>query len=213
VPLVDPTLVAIADAIATGASARARREVLAILANAERDGPVDVAMSANALAGRAAVSLGNRREAAKHFQRVIDTWKRTAPPTTALPDDDAALRALARSLDALGEASFFVAEEKRLAAFAKPNPTAREIDGAERAYRAIVEIAPMPPPRWTADAAARVGDLWAAYADSHGETPDATSSHERARAAYRLCQKLAEKLAVEDELTRRCDDWLARDQP
>lgn len=262
--LLDPRLVAARDAIATGGSARAKLELLAILATSQRDGPIDVTMSAAALAGRAAVSLGDRREAAKHFQTAVDAWKREEARSRAVPADDAGRRALGRSLDALGEALFFFAEEKRLAAAAITLPRSkgtsegfrramvdylreqrRAVDEAEAAYRKIVDITPFPPPRWTVDSASRVGELWSAIADSvraapfppewlgDGPAPGggnvtraelraafraqldeaAAPATERARAAYRTCRALAEKLAVEDELTVRCDDWVARDQP
>src|SRR5690606_23554233 len=100
-------------------------------------------------------------------------------------DEGQKLRRLARALTAVGEALFYFAEEKRVAAEAIKFPAYKgpgtrdavlkhingpvadwmtkkmpAIEAAEQEYLKIVELQPAPPPRWVIAAGSQVGTLW-----------------------------------------------------
>ena len=100
-------------------------------------------------------------------------------------DEAAGKQAIAGVLMAVSEAKFFFAEEKRAAVDSIPPPAPRgddlgayaltlvtpwvlrkhaAIDEAEKAYVEILDLQPVPPPRWVVDAAARVARMRAKLA-------------------------------------------------
>jgi hypothetical protein len=115
----------------------------------------------------------------------------------ALGGDEATQqRRLGRALMAVGEAVFFAAEQKRRESDKLARPVyrgsgAREdvlkfintklkdwvmakrpaIEGVEKAYKRVVDIQPIPPPRWVVAAAERVGAMWSGFVDDFRNTP------------------------------------------
>lgn len=98
-------------------------------------------------------------------------------------------------------------------------------------YRAIAELAPVPPPRWVVEGAARVGQLWAALADEltslvppAGAQVDADSLDslkramsasaapllERARRSLEVCVEHGRRERVAPQVVARCQEALAR---
>jgi hypothetical protein len=103
-------------------------------------------------------------------------------------------------------------------------------DEAEQAYRKVTDIRPVPPPRWVIASAAEVGTmlealvtdldtvpvppaiqkdptLLAAYRDALRDA--LAPQRERAKAAYRVCQGMAEKFQHHDAYSKTCKDRLA----
>jgi hypothetical protein len=97
-------------------------------------------------------------------------------------------RRLARTLNAVGEALFFAAEQRRKGVDAIKFPAYRgsgrredvlahiqtkvdawmkkkmpAIEEAEREYRRVLDVTPVPPPRWVIASGARVGQLWGRF--------------------------------------------------
>ncbi len=171
-------------------------------------------------------------------------------------DESQRLRRLGKSLDAVGEALFAAAEDERLAhvetvkpgVYAGPNDGAailryvkRTVPGwaqkrrtaiqrAEALYRRITELSPVPPPRWTVDATARVAGMWASFSSdyflvvpkrmSHPPNADVSSIElldlagagavraDHAKPAYQQCVMLSVRYQYADELTKGCERWL-----
>lgn len=171
-------------------------------------------------------------------------------------DENQRIHRLGKSLDAVGEALFAAAEDERVThvetvkplAYAGPNdgaailgyvkrtvpPWAQKrhaaIQRAEALYRRITELAPVPPPRWTVDATARVAGMWASFASDYflvvPKTRDApkgadVSSTEllelagsravrvdHATPAYQQCARISLRYQYTDELTKGCERWL-----
>src|SRR6185503_3736915 len=161
---------------------------------------LDAVMAAHALLGRACDRLGDRKCAEKEYAVVLSLWQARGgggAKLDALGADDAArMPRVARALLAAGEALFFFAEQKRSEAEKVTMPAyggsgSREdvlkhlntkvgpwlkqkrslLEETENAYVKIVELQPVPPPRWVIDAAARVGGMWDRFVTAFRATP------------------------------------------
>jgi tetratricopeptide (TPR) repeat protein len=188
----DTRLDAAAHFIKDGQHQKARGELTKVLPDIDKTGRLDVKMAAHALLGRACGSLGDAKCAADHYKIVQAAWKDPAAAVKGLDaaggDDKAKLERQRRALDAVGEALFHAAEEKRLAtekekfpeykgkgdkdSFTKHITTkvaawvkARQarIEEADKAYSAVAQIQPLPPPRWVVASGARVGQMWGKF--------------------------------------------------
>lgn len=170
-------------------ASRARPLLQAAVVNLDRDGSLDAKMAGHALLARACQASKDITCAASEYQRVRELWQ---DPTQAMDslgaaakdEQDKKVRAQ-RALNALGEATFFVAEQKRAAADAERFPAYRgsgtkddvlkhintkigawlkarraKVQEAEQAYGAVVAIRPAPHPHWVIASASRVGDMW-----------------------------------------------------
>lgn len=173
---------------------------------------------------------------------------------SAWPDEDEGrqTRRLARVLTAIGEARFMVAEAQqrtevdplRMPAFpgggtfeAFATATLRPwlekkraaIEATSRAYGAVLEVQPAPPPRWVVAAGRAVGLMWAGFVD---ELDAAGARHkgvkgfrealraltepfraDRARPAMQACIGYGAKLQWADPGVRDCERWLAKNYP
>lgn len=162
-------------------------------------GRVDQKMAGSALLGRALVHASQRARAEKEFASVLELWKgdeTVARLSGDAPDEPTRKDRLRRALLAVGEAMFFFAEEKRAAADKIQFPTMvgrgdtaaikefidkkvvpwvkkkrPAIQEADDAYVKIAKLEPAPPPHWLVDAAARVGEMKAAFAASFRAAP------------------------------------------
>lgn len=134
-------------------------------------------------------------------------------------------RALGRALEAIGEATLFRAdtagaEYLQLAVKRGDKASLKKkeeaLARAEKAYLAVLQLEPVPPPRQTVAAGARVarlyGQLWAqvhtAFGDVVGEPYLA-----RAKAAHKTCVDYAAKFQVADPGAANCSAWLTRHYP
>ncbi len=173
-------------------------------------------------------------------------------------DDGAKDRRLAKALNAVGEAYFFAAEERRKAevdtlkfpAYTGPGDKASvvkhinskvvewygkkkvAIEKVEPEYIKILELKPVPPPKWVIAAGSRAGLMWGDFVDDFRRAPipaawktdaelrgvyydalDAASEPfktRNAKPALKKCLDLSVKYQYFDEFSRNCEVWLAK---
>jgi hypothetical protein len=174
-------------------------------------------------------------------------------------DDARRIRRLARVLNAVGEATFDAGERARKSdvealrfpSFAGKtndaqavldfvNTAARDwyvakqraIEATEQLYVRVLDIQPVPPPRWVVAAAATVGIMWSDFVDEVRRAPvperwkkDAVlrrayegalaewtkpllATH--AKPAMRKCLEIGRNYQYWDERTRTCEQWLEK---
>ena len=178
---------------------------------------------------------------------------------TAYPADDEAQheRRLGKSLAAVGEAFFFAAEERRLAEvetlkfpeYKGPGDKASvkqhidtkvkdwylkkmaAIQKVEPEYAKILELKPVPPPKWVIAAGSRAGLMWGDFVDDFRRAPipkawrgteleqlyttkiDEVSEPYKAnhaRPALKKCLDLSSRFQYFDGFSRSCEVWLAK---
>ncbi len=164
----------------------ARQRLEASMAMFDRNGTIDVQMLAHAMLGRVFVLLDKQPKAAVEYGKVRALYRDPAGVLRKIQEayGHGEERPLARALTAVGEATFFFAEEKRRAADAIPLPiytgtgqrddVAAHVSGplsawltqrraaigeAEKAYVEAVGIEPAAPPKWVVLGAARVARM------------------------------------------------------
>jgi TolA-binding protein len=243
-----------------GANDKARTVLGGAMTMLDR-GPPDLVVRAHALAAKVASSRANAtHEWAKVRAAWSDPAAAERALRRSWPGEDESQgdRRMARALNAVGEAIVAAAEELRLAAveplklapFTGPSDRAAletyatttlrtfvvqkrsAIERVEEAYRAVVELRPVPPPVSVVVASAAVGEMWADFADELRRVPPAGAWRKdraferaylaaadeasapirqtRAVPAMRACVAYAAKYAVADPRARRCDAWLAK---
>lgn len=170
-------------------ASRARPLLQAAVATLDKDGSLDAKMAGHALLGRACQASKDPTCAATQYQKVRELWQDPSQAMDAIgagaKDEQDKKARTQRALNALGEAMFFVAEQKRAEADAERFPAyhgsgtkddvvkhintkigawlkARrsKVQEAEQAYAAVVAIRPGPHPHWVIASSSRVGDLW-----------------------------------------------------
>jgi TolA-binding protein len=177
----------------------------------------------------------------------------------AYPTEDDAQRArrLGKAIASVGEAIFFAAEERRVAdvdslkfpEYRGPGDKASvkahvdtkvrdwylkkmaAIQRVEPEYAKVLDLKPMPPPKWVIAAGSRSGLMWGDFVDDFRRSPipkawrgteleqvytgeiDRVSEpykRERARPALEKCLKLSTTYQYFDGFSRSCEVWLAR---
>lgn len=159
----------------------------AAMGQIDKNATIDIQIMAHGALGRALFALHKPPQAAAEYAKVRALYREPAAVIQKLRRDsggDVDERRLAKIVTAVGEATFFFAEEKRRAAeaIALPNyqGTGRRedvaaytsgplvawlvarrtaIDVAEKAYLEGLALQPMPVPRWVVASAARVARL------------------------------------------------------
>jgi lipopolysaccharide biosynthesis regulator YciM len=220
----------------------------------------DVRAQAHALLGRAYVKANKGAVASKEYAAVRKLWedpKAAVASIEGIPDEDASAkqRRLGRALEAVGEALFFTAEEKKAkvdrVAFPEYKGTGSKeavlkhiqtkvkdwigkkrplIDEASAEYVKIVNLQPVPPPRWVIAAGSRVGDMWGKFVKEFRAAPIPDSmkkdyeirtayygaldeasepQKQQAKGAYSTCLGYSVKYQYFDEFSRTCEVWLA----
>lgn len=220
----------------------------------------DIRAQAHALLGRAYVKANKGAVASKEYAAVRKLWedpKAAVASIEGIPDEDAGAkqRRLGRALEAVGEALFFTAEEKKakvdkIVFPAYKGPGTKEavlkhiqtkvkdwigkkrplIDEASAEYIKIVNLQPVPPPRWVIAAGSRVGDMWGQFVKEFRAAPipdgikkdyelrtayygslDEASEPQKnqAKSAYSTCLGYSVKYQYFDEFSRTCEVWLA----
>ncbi len=227
----------------------------------------DVQVQAHATLGRVYLQgyKGTGEAQAKgEYAKVRGLWndpaKAEAAIRAAYPTEDAGSqdRRLAKALNAVGEAYFFAAEERRKAevetvkfpAYSGPGDKATvikhiqtkvkdwyekkkaAIEKVEPEYIKILELKPVPPPKWVIAAGSRAGLMWGDLVDDFRRAPipaawktdaelrgvyydslDAASEPfkvRNAKPALKKCLDLSVKYQYFDEYSRNCEVWLAK---
>ncbi|MCK6589564.1 MAG: tetratricopeptide repeat protein, partial [Polyangiaceae bacterium] len=170
----------------------ARRRLMGAMGHIDRSAAPDVQIQAHATLGRVFVKINNPSRAVPEYNKVRSAWKDPQAAIQKLDamggTEDEKLRRKARVLTAVGEAMFFFAEQKRKEVdriffpeykgagsrddvlrhirtkvkdwVEKKRPA---IQAAEKEYLKVVELQPVPPPRWVIAAGARVGGMWGKF--------------------------------------------------
>ena len=224
----------------------------------------DVQVQAHATLGRVYTHTKADNLAKTEYGKVRGYWadpvKAEAAIRAAYPteDDGAKDRRLAKALNAVGEAFFFAAEERRKAevdtlkfpAYSGPGDKAsvlkhinskvtdwykkkkEAIEKVEPEYIKILELKPVPPPKWVIAAGSRAGLMWGDFVDDFRRAPipaawktdaelrgvyydalDAASEPfktRNAKPALKKCLDLSVKYQYFDEFSRNCEVWLAK---
>ena len=231
----------------------------------ERSGGPDTGIRALALLGQSLAARGDEAGAEKHYKGVLSASRdpELADRIRRHSPDDA--RRLGQVLTAVGEAQFFLAELDRKKQLADPIPAYKgpadlqaaakflkdktipalnrrtsAIEALEKRYLGILQIAPVPPPKWVVAATAQVAAMWSGVVeearalkieskpakpaaagkgiDAGGEVLSAIDAaiepvRARAKAASRACLSYSVKLQHTSEASKRCEAWLTRNYP
>jgi hypothetical protein len=221
---------------------------------------LDVQVQAHALLARSLVQTKREGPAGQEYAKIVKTWsdpKAASAQILNTPGEDASStqRRLGRALEAVGEATFFFAEQKK-AKVDKVNfpvykgPGTKEavlkhiqtkvkdwitkkrplIEDASAEYKKIVDLQPVPPPRWVIAAGSRVGEMWGTFVkefraapipDSmkkdyevrtayYGALDDASEPQkQQAKSAFEVCLGYSVKYQYFDQFSRTCEEWLA----
>jgi TolA-binding protein len=166
----------------------------------DRSASTDVRVQAHALLGRAYVELNRATPASGEYKKVLGLWadpQKAQASIMALKEDDSAKeRRLGRALEAVGEAYFHFAEQKRAKLDAVKFPEykgagvkdevlkhiqtkvkdwygkkSKLIQEASAEYKKVVDLQPAPPPRWVIAAGARVGSMWGTFVKEFRSAP------------------------------------------
>jgi hypothetical protein len=240
-----------------GAKERARASLRAVMERLDR-GPIDLTIRAHALAATLAETPAvARAEHAKVLASWSDPEAGEHAIHRGWPDEDQGQhdRRLAKLLVGVGAARFFFAEERRLAevdgvklpvytgAIEKgalttyAQTTLREwyvkrraaIEKVEPEYIKVLEIRPVPPPKWVIASSAAVGAMWSDLADDIGRVPAPAAWKKDpaykpyfealetmaepirtrfAKPAMKKCLDLSIKYQYVDASSRGCETWL-----
>ncbi len=225
----------------------------------------DIQVQAHATLARAYTNLkGQMNQAKAEYAKVRALWSNPGLAEQkikeAYPTEDATQkeRRLAKALNAVGEAYFFAAEERRKAEveplkfpeYKGPGDKAsvlkhintkvkdwytkksQAIQKVEPEYVKILDLKPVPPPKWVIAAGSRAGLMWGDFVDDFRRAPipeawkkdpeirgtyydalDAASEpfkRDRAKPALKKCLDLSVKFQYFDEFSRACEVWLAK---
>ncbi len=226
----------------------------------------DVQVQAHATLGRVYMkgSKAGANLAKGEYAKVRGLWSDAAKAEAAIraayptEDDGAKDRRLAKALNAVGEAFFFAAEERRQAevdslkfpVYTGPGDKAAvlkhiqtkvtdwygkkkaAIEKVEPEYIKILELKPVPPPKWVIAAGSRAGLMWGDFVDDFRRAPipaawktdaelrgvytdalDGASEPfkvRNAKPALKKCLDLSVKHQYFDEFSRNCEVWLAK---
>ena len=164
---------------------------------------IDVQVQAHATLGRCYEHVKGTQGAQQEFAKVRALWKDQAAAQKKLESDypdesqEARIRRLGKALDAVGEAIFYDADEKKRAEVdvirfpeyhgsGKKDDVLKHVKGKvadwmkkkstaitkiEAEYKKIVDLQPEPPPRWVIAAGSRVGLLWGDFVDDFRRAP------------------------------------------
>ncbi|MDI1482159.1 hypothetical protein [Polyangium sp. y55x31] len=170
----------------------ARRRLSSAMGQIDRNATFDVQIQAHALLGRVFTKINNPSSATPEYNKVRGYWKDPQAALKKLDaiggSEDEKIRRLGKSLTAVGEALFFFAELKRKEVdkirfpeykgsgqrddvmkhintkvmdwIKKKRPA---IEEASNEYVKIVNLEPLPPPRWVIAAGSRVGQMWSKF--------------------------------------------------
>src|SRR5690606_152391 len=216
-----------------------------------------VRLQAHALLGRAYSMQKKGGPARQSYGKVVGLWKDPQKGVAEIEKSggDDKQRRLGRALEAVGEAIFFFAEEKKAkvekvkfpeyrgtgskeAVLKHINTKVKDwiqkkrplIEEATAEYKKIVDLQPVPPPRWVIAAGSRVGEMWGTFVKEfraapiptymkqdyelrtayYGALDDASEPQKlQAKSAFEVCLGYSVKYQYFDEFSRACEEWLA----
>jgi TolA-binding protein len=220
----------------------------------------DVQVQAHALLARAYAKTKREPNAAGEYKKVLSLWsdpKKAAGAIASAAEDEAAkTRSLGRALEAVGEAQFYFAEQARTKLDKLEFPAykgkgvkdevlkhigtkvkdwyekkGKIIQDVSAEYKKVVDLQPVPPPRWVIAAGSRVGEVWGTFVKEFRAAPipvewkkDAEIRNtyyaaldeksepwkKTAKEAYGTCLDYSVKYQYFDEYSRACEEWLAQ---
>jgi tetratricopeptide (TPR) repeat protein len=227
----------------------------------DKNAHLDIRVQAHALLGRAHVMSKRQAQASGEYNKVLGLWKdprAAAGQIQGIAGEDEAskTRRLGRALEGVGEAVFFFAEQKRakvetvkFPAYTGPGDKEKVlkhinekvaawikkkkplIEEATKEYKKIIDLEPVPPPRWVIAAGARVGQMWGKFVDEfraapipdymkkdyelrtayYGALDDASEPQKQtAKGAFETCLGYSVKYQYFDYFSRSCEEWLAK---
>jgi tetratricopeptide (TPR) repeat protein len=165
----------------------ARKRLTSAMSQIDKNATVDVQIQAHAMLGRVFVKLNSASNATTEYNKVRALWKDPAAVVKKIQDtgDD---RKVGKALTSVGEALFFFAEQSRkevdkikfpeykgsgnredvqkhvktkvIEWMKKKGPAIEEV---AKEYKKIVDLQPLPPPRWVIAAGSRVGQMWGKF--------------------------------------------------
>jgi hypothetical protein len=170
-------------------------------------------------------------------------------------DDNSKQRRIGRALEAVGEGIFYFADQEKARVdkvkfpeyhgkgskedvlkhintkvkdwIQKKRPL---IEKASTDYKKIVDLQPVPPPRWVIAAGSRVGEMWGTFVKEFRAAPIPDSfrkdveirqayyaaldeasepQKQQAKGAFETCLGYSVKYQYFDEFSRTCEEWLA----
>jgi TolA-binding protein len=166
----------------------ARKKLTSAMSLIDRNATVDVQIQAHALLAQVFVKLNTASNAVSEYNKVRGAWKDPAAVVKKIQDSGGDDRRLGKALTAVGEALFYFADQQRKEVdkirfpeykgsgtredvvkhvntkvkdwVVKKRPA---IEAAEKEYKKIVDLQPLPPPRWVIAAGSRVGQMWGKF--------------------------------------------------
>jgi hypothetical protein len=231
------------------------QHITQILPVIQKQGRYEQELRARALSARASFEQKQRGAAQKEIDAIVKGWASKGEAfLKSVPE--AELGRAGQALSAVGEALFLRAEEAREKADALGAPAfqgkkdmksvqaylakdfkvwmekrKKLIDDANTRYREVLDLRPVPPPKWVVHSAQRTGQMLESFATEFKKVPVPAEIQKdpelarvyqesldgalepqvgAARMAFKTCQSFARKFDQRDEVSRRCDDWLAQ---
>jgi len=221
---------------------------------------LDVRLQAHALLARAYTETKRDGPAKGEYKKVVGLWSDPSKAVAEIQGikgetEAGTTRRLGRALEAVGEALFYFAEVEKEKVDAYKFPAykgAKDKEGITKhigtkvkdwyvkkkkmiqdvsaEYKKVVDLQPVPPPRWVIAAGSRVGDMWGKFVDDfrsapipkawesdyeirtayYGALDDASEPFkQQARGAYEVCLGYSVKYQYFDQFSRTCEEWLA----
>ena len=222
---------------------------------------LDIIAQAHALLARADIKLGKETLAAREYKAVVGLWSdpnAAVAKIQGIPgeDDGSKQRRLGRALEAVGEGMFYFADLEKAKVDKLKFPeyhgnNSKEdvlkhistkvkdwiikkrplIEKASGEYKKIVDLQPVPPPRWVIAAGSRVGEMWGQFVKEFRAAPipdafrrdveirqtyyaslDEASEPQKqqAKGAFETCLGYSVKYQYFDEFSRTCEEWLSQ---
>ncbi|APR78095.1 TPR domain protein [Minicystis rosea] len=166
----------------------ARKRLTSAMSQIDKNATVDVQIQAHAMLGRVFVKLNSATNATGEYNKVRGLWKDPAAVVKKIQESGGDDRKIGKALTAVGEALFFFAEQQRKEVDKIRFPEykgsgtkedvlkhvngkvgdwikkkAPAIEAAEKEYIKILDLQPLPPPRWVIAAGSRVGQMWGKF--------------------------------------------------
>jgi tetratricopeptide (TPR) repeat protein len=222
----------------------------------DRSAALDVRLQAHALLARAYHNLKRKAQADSEYRKVVGLWKDPAKSEKAIRDAGGGNRELGRALESVGEGLFYFAEQRKAKVDALGFPKykgKKDKEGITKhigtkvkdwyikkqklikevslEYVKIINLQPVPPPRWVIAAGSQVGEMWGKFVKDfrsapipkewekdweiktayYGSLDDASAPFKiQAKGAYNVCLGYSVKYQYFDEFSRDCEKWLAQ---
>jgi TolA-binding protein len=180
----------------------ARKALAGAMATLDK-APPDIQVQAHATLARALMNTKNQGQAKAEYAKVRALYTDPSAVQTKIHDayktesEEQRAHRLGKALDAVGEATFYVAEEKKhdkVDAIAFPvykgagtkddikkymektlmpwvQKKQAAIEDLDKDYQKITDLQPVPPPRWVIAAASRAGLMWGNFVDDFRKAP------------------------------------------